>query len=292
MVNDSKISVIIPAKNEADSLPPLLKEIRKLLPQAEIILVNDGSTDETAAVTQSLTDKQVTHPLSLGNGAAVKSGARAATGDILVFMDADGQHKPADIPALLSEIDKGCLMSIGARNIASHASIPRRMANTFYNKLASYMTGQRIEDLTSGFRAVSRTHFLQFINLLPNGFSYPTTITMAFFKAGFPVTYVPIFANKRVGESHIRPLVDGARFFLIIFRVGSLYSPLKIFAPASALLFAVASLYYAYTFITEGRFTNMSALFYMTSILTFFIGLVSEQVTQLLYLSSLSDKDL
>jgi len=152
------------------------------------------------------------------------------------------------------------------------------------------MTGQAIKDLTSGFRAVHKEPFMDFINLLPNGFSYPTTITMAFFKAGFPVAYVPIIANKRGGKSHIRPLIDGARFFLIIFRVGSLYSPLKIFAPTSALLFLIASVYYAYTFAVEGRFTNMSALVYATSILTFFIGLVSEQVTQLLYLYTLSGK--
>lgn len=291
MIESNLVSVIIPARNEGASLETLLPHIRKILPECELILVNDGSTDDTETIGKKYADVLVNHPVSLGNGASIKSGARSAGREVLVFMDADGQHNPEDIPELLNNLDKGNFMVIGARDPSSHASIFRRFANFIYNKLSSYMTGQTIKDLTSGFRAVHKKPFMDFINLLPNGFSYPTTITMAFFKAGFPVTYVPIFANKRIGKSHIRPLIDGARFFLIIFRVGSLYSPLKIFAPASALFFIVASFYYAYTFTVEGRFTNMSALFYATSILTFFIGLVSEQVTQLLYLSILSDKD-
>lgn len=289
-MESSLVSVIIPAKNEGESLGRLLPHIRKILPDCELILVNDGSTDNTENIGNQCADILINHPVPLGNGAAIKSGARASGRDILVFMDGDGQHNPEDIPELLHQLDKGHLMAVGARDALSHANIFRKLANFIYNKLSGYITGQPIKDLTSGFRAVYKKSFMDFIDLLPNGFSYPTTITMAFFKAGFPVAYIPIFANKRVGKSHIRPLIDGARFLLIIFRIGSLYSPLKIFVPVSGLLFLVASIYYAYTFTVAGRFTNMSALLYATATLTFFIGLVSEQVTQLLYLSIVPGK--
>lgn len=285
MIESKQVSVIIPARDEGTSLETLLPDIREILPECELILVNDGSTDDTKSISKKYADVLINHPVSLGNGAAIKSGGRSAKRKVLVFMDGDGQHNPADIPELLKQLDEGNFMAIGARDPSSHASIFRRIANFTYNKLSSYITGHQIKDLTSGFRAVYKKPFTDFIDLLPNGFSYPTTITMAFFKAGYPVTYVPIYANKRRGQSHIRPLMDGARFFLIIFKVGALYSPLKIFAPASALLFATACTYYGYTYITDGRFTNMSALLFISSALTFFIGLVSEQVTQLLYVT-------
>jgi len=198
-------------------------------------------------------------------------------------MDADGQHQPEDIPRLLTRLGEGHDMVVGARNRTGQASLGRWLANALYNRLSSWMVGRPILDLTSGFRAVRRTRFLEFLYLLPNGFSYPTTITMAFFRAGYSVTYEPIAVLERLGKSHIRLLKDGLRFFLIIFRVGTLYSPLKIFTPISLFFFGLGAGYYLYTFFTSGRFTNMSALLLIASLLIFLIGLVSEQITMLLY---------
>lgn len=278
-----ELSLILPAKNEAAALAPLLTRLRERFSEAELIVVDDGSTDDTAALAQAAGARVVRHPVSLGNGAAVKSGARAATGEVLVFMDADGQHDPDDIPRLLAKLDEGYDMVVGARDAASQASLGRGLANRLYNRLAGYMTGHRIPDLTSGFRAVRAAKFRRFLYLLPNGFSYPTTITMAFFRSAYPVAYVPIHASARIGKSHLKPWKDGLRFLLIIFKIATLYSPLKLFAPLSALFFLASTLWYVHTFISIGRFTNMSALLYTASLLIFLMGLVSEQITMLMY---------
>jgi glycosyltransferase involved in cell wall biosynthesis len=277
------VSIIIPAKDEAISIGVVVAQIIELLPGSEVIVVNDGSSDATAQVAEDAGAHVVTHPYSMGNGAAVKRGARTATKDILITMDGDGQHNPADIPRLLERLEHGYDMVVGARTKSSQASIGRSFANRLYNYLASTMTGQNIQDLTSGFRAVRRSKFLEFIHLLPNGFSYPTTITMAFFRSGYPVTYESIVAAKREGKSHIRPLKDGMRFLLIIFKVGTLYSPLKIFVPTSMLFFTTGLGYYCYTLLSLGRFTNMSALLLTTAVIIFLIGLVSEQISSLIF---------
>lgn len=279
----SSLSIILPAKNEAKSLATLLPALRDIYPGTEIIVVDDGSHDETAAVCRSHNAKLVSHPYSKGNGAAVKTGARVAGGEVIVLMDADGQHQPDDIERLLATMQDGHDMVVGARQKGSQASIGRSFANRFYNLLSSWMVGQQVADLTSGFRAARADRFREFLHLLPNGFSYPTTITMAFFRAGYSVSYVPIVARKRVGHSHIRPVRDALRFLLIIFKVGTLYSPLKMFVPISGLFFVLGLGYYGYTFVEYGRFTNMSALLFITSILVFLIGLVSEQITTLVY---------
>jgi len=277
------ISIIIPAKNEESGLADILPRLRNHLPDSEIIVVDDGSSDNTGDVARSHNARVIKHPYSMGNGAAIKSGARIAAGDILVFMDADGQHSPDDVPQLLSKYQEGYDMVVGARHNSSQASLGRSYANRIYNWLASWMVGRKIDDLTSGFRVATAEKFRQFIYLLPNGFSYPTTITMSFFRGGYPVAYLPIRAYSRQGKSHINPLHDGLRFFLIIFKVGTLYSPLKIFLPISISFFATGFGYYVYTYITEHRFTNMSGLLFTTSVLIFLIGLVSEQITNLLY---------
>jgi len=281
----NRVSIILPARDESASLLKLLPELASLYKDAEIIIVNDGSDDETLDICRKYDVKVISHPYPKGNGAAIKTGARAATGDILVFMDADGQHYPEDIKKLLEEIEEGNDMVIGARNKGSHTSVPRYIANLIYNKLASYMSGHEILDLTSGFRAVKSSVFKQFLYLLPNGFSYPTTITMALFRSGYSIKYISITCNKRTGNkrSHIRLLKDGFKFFLIIFRVTSLYSPLKIFCPISFGLFLVGMFYYGYTYIYLGRFTNMSILILLTAVIVFLIGLLSEQITFLIY---------
>ena len=277
------LSIILPAKNEAANLPPLLAQLIALLPAAEILVVDDGSTDATVSVSQACGARVVRHPYSLGNGAAIKTGARHAAGDVLVFMDADGQHDPADIPRLLAKLDEGYEMVVGARQADTHASLGRRLANHGYNRLASWMTGYDIEDLTSGFRAVRARHFRKFLYLLPNGFSYPTTSTMAFFRAGFPVAYVPIRAGQREGKSHIRLLRDGARFFIIILKIGALFSPMRFFLPLSLAFLLIGVCYYSYTYFTMNRFTNMSAVLLIYSLSLFLIGIVSEQISALHY---------
>lgn len=279
----SSLSIIFPAKNEAAAVGTTVATTLTLFPQAEVIVVDDGSTDETARVAETAGAKVVSHPYSKGNGAAIKTGARAAVGAVLVFMDADGQHDPADIERLLAKLDEGYDMVVGARQKGSQASIGRGLANGFYNRLASWMTGHKVEDLTSGFRAVRADKFREFIYLLPNGFSYPTTSTMAFFRAGYSVAYVPIHAAKRIGKSHIRLLRDGTRFLLIIFKIGTLFSPLKIFAPVALAMFLLASGWYGWTFFAMHKFTNMSALLYTGSVITFMMGLISEQITALMY---------
>jgi glycosyltransferase involved in cell wall biosynthesis len=280
------ISVILPAKNESAALTVVLPQLRQLFPQWEIIVVDDGSNDDTITVCAAHQVSVVSHPYSMGNGAAIKSGARAARGDILVFMDADGQHKPQDIPRLLEKLTSGYDMVVGARDRTSQAGAHRAFANGFYNRLSSWVVGHSIKDLTSGFRAVRATKFRKFLYLLPNGFSYPTTITMSFFRAGFAVAYVPIQAPKRIGRSHVRIVRDGIRFLLIIFKIGTLHSPLKIFLPVGLSFFFLGLGHYLYTFLTIHRFTNMSALLFIASMMTFLMGLMSEQITSLNYKDS------
>lgn len=277
------VTFIIPAKNEEQGLKTLLPELRTQFPDAEILVIDDGSTDETVNVCRVHQIKVASHPYPMGNGAAVKTGARIADRDVLVFLDGDGQHDPDDVPKMISKLDEGYDMAVGARHASTHANIGRWGANALYNRLASWMVGQKIDDLTSGFRVVKADKFKEFLYLLPNGFSYPTTITMSFFRAGYAVGYLPVHARTRQGRSHIRPLRDGIRFLVIIFRVGTLYSPLKLFIPISSAFFVLGLGYYLYTYVTQARFTNMSALLLTTSLLIFLIGLVSEQITNLLY---------
>ena len=279
----STISIVLPAKNEAQNIAALLVKIKALKLDAEILLINDGSTDNTRKIAQDLGVKVITHPYSLGNGAAVKTGARNATGDILVFMDADGQHDPDDIPTLLAKLNEGYDMVVGARHPSTHSSLVRRFGNWIYNRLASYMTQYKIEDLTSGFRVVRAHKFRKFLYLLPNGFSYPTTSTMAFFRSGFHVGYIPIHAGTRKGQSHIHILKDGYRFFIVILRVGALFSPMRFFLPISTLMFLSGVGNYAHTYLTDGRFTNMSVLLLLSSLFIFLMGIISEQISSLHY---------
>jgi len=278
-----RYSIVIPARNEAHGLRQLLPQLVRLVEQSEIIVVDDGSSDETAEVCSGFDLVRLRHHYPLGNGAAIKTGARAAKGEVLIFMDADGQHQPGDIAALLEKFDEGYDMVVGARQSGSHAGAHRAVANDLFSRLASWMVMQNVQDLTSGFRVVRADKFRKFMYLLPNGFSYPTTITMSFFRAGYSVGYVPIHTPRRIGHSHIRPLRDGVRFLLIIIKIGTLYSPQKLFLPISAAFFLSGFGYYLMTYLASGRFTNMSALLFISSILTFLIGIVSEQISALHY---------
>ena len=280
---DIELSIVLPAKNEEAGLALLLPRLREQYPQAEILLVDDGSTDATARVAADAGALVLRSPYSMGNGAAIKCGAAAARGRTIVFMDADAQHEPEDIAALLAKLGEGFDMAVASRDGGGQASRSRGLANGFYNRLSSWVTEHEIRDLTSGFRAVRADKFREFLHLLPNGFSYPTTITMAFFRSAYPVAYVPVQVKQRIGKSHIRPLRDGVRFLLIIFKIATLFSPLKLFAPIGLAFFLTGVGYYAYTFATVHRFTNMSMLLFSAAVIVFLIGLVSEQITALTY---------
>jgi glycosyltransferase involved in cell wall biosynthesis len=261
-----------------------VSELARLYPDAELLVVDDGSTDDTARLARAAGARVISHPYSKGNGAAIKTGARAATRAIVVFMDADGQHLPAEVAGLVAQLrEREFDMVVGARDAAGQATVGRHAANTVFNRFATWMVGHRIEDLTSGFRAVRRDLFNEFLYLLPNGFSYPTTSTMAFFRSGYSVGYRLVTVMPRRGKSHISSLRDGLKFLLIIFRVGTLYSPLRVYFPVSGLLLLLGLGYYCYTFWTQARFTNMSALLLTGSLITFLFGLISEQITALIY---------
>lgn len=284
-LSEDGVSIVIPAKNEAENLPAFSERLMALAKANswQCILVDDGSDDGTGDLAESLGFTVVRHPYSKGNGAAVKSGARSARGNILVFMDGDGQHQPEDIPRLLEKMDQGYDLVVGARTADQQASLMRRLANGFYNRFSSWMVGHKIGDLTSGFRAFRREKFMEFISFLPNGFSYPTTSTMSFFRAGYNVCYIPINVLQRGGKSHINLWRDGVKFLLIIFRVGTLYSPLKLFFPIAMALFASGMTYFLAIYLLMGRFTNMSVVLILSAVLVFVLGLLSEQITTLLY---------
>lgn len=278
------VSVVIPARDESATIGGVVTRVRAAVPGAEVIVVDDGSTDGTGDLARGAGATVVRHPTSRGNGASIKTGARKASGEVIVFLDGDGQHDPADIPRLLQQIDAGYDLVVGARDAASQANPWRLVANGIYNRLAGWIVGQRVLDLTSGFRAARAGPFRDFIDLYPNGFSCPTTSTMAFFRAGYGVAYVPVRAAPRQGPSHIRLLRDGSRFLVIIMRIGTLYSPLKIFVPLSAALGSAGLVYYAYTYFAHGRFTNFGVLLLMSAVFVFLAGLLSEQITTLAFL--------
>ena len=280
------LSIVIPAKNEESAIGAAVVGAKEHYPDAEIIVVDDGSSDATAAVAEQAGARVVRHPESLGNGAAVKAGVREAQGEIIALMDGDGQHDAGEFGPLLAKLEAGYDMAIGARSSSSHANVGRLYANGIYNVVASWLTGRRIPDLTSGFRVARADLFRKFLYLLPNGFSYPTTITMAFLRSGYPICFEPIPVAKRIGKSHIRPLRDGVRFLMIIFKIATLYSPLKIFLPIAVAFFATGAGWYAWTYSSMGRFTNMSMLLFSAAVIVFLIGLISEQITSLTYSKS------
>ena len=281
MASHCAVSIIIPVFNEAEVLPELLDRVRALnLGQAEVIVVDDGSTDASAEAALNAGASVVRHPYNIGNGAAVKSGIRTARGELIVLMDGDGQHKPEDIPRLL-KVSADYHMVIGARSKGSKLRFHRYAANLLYNLLASYVTKFRIQDLTSGFRVLSRRNALDFLDLLPNTFSYPTTLTLAFLRSGFTVKYVPIQTLYRSGSSKISLLTDGIRFLLIITKIATLFSPFRVFLPVSVFFFVAGLGNYAYTYYTQNRFTNMSVFALTTSVIIFMLGLISEQIALL-----------
>ncbi len=278
----ARVSVIIPAFDEVETIAAVVQGAHDALgDEAEIIVVDDGSDDGTGEAARRAGARVLRHPYSIGNGAAVKAGIRAASAPLLVIMDGDGQHDPSDAPRLLDRLSEYDLV-VGARTLGpGSAALGRRLANRVYSALASYIAGRRVADLTSGFRAVRAPVARQFLYLLPNGFSSPSTITLACLQAGFRVAFEAIDVRERRGKSKIRPLPDGLKFFIIIFRTATFYSPLKIFLPVSAAAALLGLVNYLYTFLTQHRFTNMSMLLLLSSVLFFLLGLVADQIAKI-----------
>lgn len=280
MADAADVTIVIPAFNEGGSIGSVVTSLLSAAPWKEILVVDDGSTDGTAREATAAGARLIVHPYNKGNGAAVKTAVRAATGDWILIVDADGQHRPDDAVRLVTRLGDYDLV-IGARSAKTQATLARRLGNGVLNGLAGYLTGRPIPDLTSGFRAARRSFVLEFIHLLPNGFSTPTTTTMAFIKAGYNVAFEPIGALPRVGTSKIRLARDGARFLLILLRVVTIFSPMRIFAPISAAAFAAGVLYGGWTVMHQSRIPNGAVLLLMFSVMVFLVGLVSEQIASL-----------
>lgn len=282
------LSIIIPAYNEEKIIAKVVSAIKGNYPQAEILVIDDGSTDKTASAAKSAGAIVIRHPQNRGNGAAIKTGIRNATKDLLLMIDADGQHTPGEIHKLLEYLPEYDMV-VGARDRDSSGYFHRNLANWFYNKLASYLADYEILDLTSGFRAAKKNVIKKFVYLFPNGFSYPTTSTLSLLKSGYSVKYVPITAKKRVGKSKLNLLRDGVGFILIMLKIVMMYSPFKVFAPVGVAFCAVGFGYYLYTFIRWQQFRNMSVLMISMGALIFMLGLISEQIAQLRMDKSESD---
>jgi len=276
----NRTSIVIPAFNEAASLRPLVEALLGAATWHEVMVIDDGSTDTTADQASAAGARVIRHPYNKGNGAAVKTGVRAATGRFILIVDADGQHRPTDATRLVSHLDAYDLV-IGARSGRSHANLVRRLGNDLLNRVAGYLTERPVADLTSGFRAAKRECLLEFLHLLPNGFSTPTTTTMAFMKAGYSVRFEPVETASREGRSKIKLGPDGVRFFLILLKVITIFSPLRIFLPLSAALFLLGAAYAGWTIVTQSHVTNSSVLLILISIVIFLVGLVSEQISSL-----------
>ncbi|MFC1826328.1 glycosyltransferase family 2 protein [Thermodesulfobacteriota bacterium] len=277
-----EVTILLPAYNEEQSIGNTIREIKKLHPDYEIFVVDDGSTDRTQEEAVKAGANVWKHPHNIGNGAAIKTGLRYASGEWVLMMDADGQHKPADIVKLLEQ-KENYDMVVGARSKGSRTSWHRDLANFIYNWLASYVTKFKVEDLTSGFRLVKNDRISKFIYLLPNTFSYPSTITMAYLRSGLSIKYIPIQTLARKGKSKIKLYQDGIRFFLIITKIATLFSPFRVFLPVSLIFFITGLSYYLFTYITQHRFTNMSMLLLSSSVIIFMMGLISEQISQMRY---------
>jgi glycosyltransferase involved in cell wall biosynthesis len=280
LADPSSVSIVIPAFNEGEAIAGVVRSLSDAGTWREIIVVDDGSSDDTSARAAAAGARVVRHPYNKGNGAAVKTGIRTAAGEFVMIVDGDGQHQGADALRLAARLGEYDLV-IGARPASTQATAARRFGNGALNWLASYLTGREIPDLTSGFRAARRAYLREFLHLLPNGFSTPTTTTLAFIKAGYNVAFEPAEARPRVGTSKIRLARDGVRFLLIILRIITLFSPLRVFVPISVASFAIGAGYALWTIATQSHVTNSSVLLIMLAVIVFLVGLVSEQISAL-----------
>jgi glycosyltransferase involved in cell wall biosynthesis len=285
-----RISVILPVFEEKETVGVLIPAIIDRLGQEgesfEIVAVDDGSSDGTLEVLRGLREQHpdlvhvVRHVYNKGNGAALRTGIRVARGEIVVCMDADGQHSPDEISQLTSLIPPYDLV-IGARLEGYAGSWHRGAANRFYNALASWLTRTLVKDLTSGFRAMRRGVVLHFLPLFPAGFSAPSTTTLAFLKAGYNVTFVPVHVGKRgAGKSKIRLWSDGGRFVTLILRIIMLYDPLRIFLPTGVYV-AIAGVVAAVAGILNARrlvVSGSAVLLLLAALVIWLLGLIASQI--------------
>lgn len=277
-----RVTVVIPARDEQDTIVAVIRGVQQTLGDRphEILVIDDGSSDETGRRARQAGARVLRHPYSKGNGAAIKRGIREARGEVVLFCDADGQHPPESIPELLKGLDDYDMV-VAARTAASRQSLSRRLANWVFSRLASYLAGERVDDLTSGFRTLRRELARRYVDLLPNGFSYPSTLTVVLARAGYTVSHLPVTCRPAPRPSKIKPLRDGLRFLLILLRIGVGFAPARVFLPLAGLLFLLGAGWYGYTFATARRFTNMSLLLFCTAVIVFMLGLVAEQIAAL-----------
>lgn len=280
MADTRTTSIVIPAYNEGAVIGDLVASVRQTASWREIIVVDDGSSDDTATEARRAGAAVVRHPYKKGNGASIKSGIRAASGDVVLIMDGDGQHQASEALKIVARLGDYDLV-IGTRTADAQATLGRRVGNALLNRLATYLTGQKILDLTSGLRCARREHLRDFLHLMPNGFSTPTTTTLAFIKAGYNVYFEPVDVQQRSGRSKIRFARDGVRFFLILLKVVTIFSPLRVFVPLSLAAFALGAGYGIWTAVTQRHITNSSVLLIVLSVVIFLVGLVSEQISAL-----------
>lgn len=282
MVDFKSVSIVIPAYNEESSITELIKRIFAVSKDFELIVSSDGSTDATVRLAKDAGAIVVEHPYNVGNGAAVKDGALRATRDYIVFMDADLQHQPDDVVQLLQYLPEYDMV-IGARTKESMTDLHRNIGNKILIKIAENISGHKINDLTSGFRAVKKELFLKFMHLYPLRYSYPTTSTLAFLSAGYFVKYVPLSSiQKRIhGESNIRPLKDGMRFIHIILRVIMTFHPMKIFLPITLTLFLGGIAVSVYQLLQVGGIRSSSIILLLSSVIVFLNGMLAEQISQI-----------
>lgn len=290
MAEPASVSIVIPALDEADTISHLVLRLRASAPWREVIVVDDGSSDATADVARSAGAHVIRHPYNKGNGAAVKTGIRHASGEFVLILDGDGQHSPDDARRIVAPLGDYDLV-VGARSASTHASTGRRAGNGLLNLLASHLTGRPIPDLTSGFRAARRECLREFMHLLPNGFSAPTTTTLAFIRAGYSVAFEPVNAQRRTGHSKIRFASDGAKFLLILLKIVTVFSPLRVFVPISLVAFLVGTVYGVWNVVANGRIPNGAVLLILFAALVLLVGLVSEQVSSLRFSTSVSTRE-
>jgi glycosyltransferase involved in cell wall biosynthesis len=280
LADPSTVSIVIPALNEEDAIGDVVSALRAEASWREILVVDDGSRDETGLRAAQAGADVVRHPYTKGNGAAVKTGIRRAQGEFVLIIDADGQHAPSDARRLVLRLGEYDLV-IGARTAQTQATVGRRLGNQLLNRLASHLTGRLVTDLTSGFRGARREQLREFLHLLPNGFSTPTTTTLAFIKAGYNVAFEPVDARARIGQSKIRFARDGARFFLILLKVITIFSPLRVFAPISVASLLLGAIYGVMNFAMYGRIPNGAVILILFAVMVFLVGLISEQISAL-----------
>lgn len=279
-----ELSIILPVYNEKgviDNIYPRIVDIFSKWEIAKELLIIDDGSDEVLSLDLLVPwARIIRHSVNMGNGAAIKTGIRNAKGEKCVIMDADGQHLPEDAIKLVEKLDQYVLV-VGARDFKTTGTFHRNLANQIYSKLASYTSGAQIPDLTSGIRAFRREEVLQIIHLFPNRFSCPTTMTLGLIYLGYQVGFQRINVMKRDGKSKIRIFSDGTRFLLVILKISTLFSPLKIFFPLSLSLFLLGLINYFSVLIFWHRFSLWSVVLLTNAITIFMIGLVAEEISSL-----------